>query len=118
MGPRRSPRANIDQHRTSRGGKNSRWAERDRIAPVWKCDRPLNIEARTAMLIPAHLTNTDRPLYSSSKEKISPRFLHPDLHARTHSLLQARWISPTDRIRRDGFTSRGMETRVTATSGS
>lgn len=45
------------------------------------------------------------------------RFLHPDLHARAHSLLQARRISSTDQIRRDGFTSRGMETRVTATSG-
>lgn len=85
MGPRRSPRANIDQHRTSRG-KDSRWAERDRIAPVWKCDRPLNVEPRAAMLIPARvsqgvtsvylrigprpdLTNTDRP--PSRNEKIS-----------------------------------------------
>lgn len=85
MGPGRSPRANIDQDRTSRG-KDSRWAERDRIAPVWKCDRPLNVEPRTAMLIPARvsqgvtsvylriglrpdLTNTDRP--PSRNEKIS-----------------------------------------------
>lgn len=85
MGPRHSPRANIDQDRTSRG-KDSRWAERDRMAPVWKCDRPLNVEPRTAMLIPARvsqgvtsvylrigfwpdLTNTDGP--PSRNEKIS-----------------------------------------------
>jgi len=53
MGPGRGLRANIDRRRTS--GKDSRRAERDRIAPVWKCDRSLNVEPRTAMLIPARV---------------------------------------------------------------
>lgn len=61
MGPARGLRANIDRHRTS--GKDSRRAERDRIAPVWKCDRPLNVESRAAMLIPARVSRGVTSVY-------------------------------------------------------
>lgn len=61
MGPGHGLRANIDRRRTS--GKDSRQAERDRIAPVWKCDRPLNVEPRTAMLIPVRVSRGVTSVY-------------------------------------------------------
>ncbi|KAL0122881.1 hypothetical protein PUN28_007513 [Cardiocondyla obscurior] len=131
MGPDRSLRANIDRRKTS--GEDSRRTERDRMAPVWKCDRSLNVEPRAAMLIPARvsrgvtsvylrigpqpdLTNTSGPPARREKctcirgIKKKSEFIRFFAHVLLHRRRTWR-ISSADLIRCDGFTWRATETR-------